>query len=75
MIKLETKTLWQEIVDVRIWSYTVSKRGLFLKLAASKNQAKYLKAIYEELRFYCICRLQGKNFIKKQLFHKYFPRL
>ena len=57
-----------------IWSYPVRKKELFLKLAVPKKLAKSLKAIYKELRFYCICDLQSLIVIKK-IFHSYFPRV
>ena len=53
---------------LRTWSYPKRKDELFLKLAVPKKQAKSLKTICEELHFYCICRLHGWNFIKKQVF-------
>ena len=51
-----------------IWSYPVSKKELFLKLADPKKQRKLLKTIWSGLGFYCICKLQGSNFIKNNSF-------
>ena len=66
IIKCEQRVSDRKLCMLWIWSYPVSKKELFLKLAFPKKQAKSLKTIGEELRFYCIYR---------QFFHKYFPRV
>ena len=64
-IKLGTKSFWQIIVKLCmlwIWSYPLSKKEFFVKLAVPKKQAKSLKTICDKLCFYCICRLWSWNF-------------
>ena len=54
---------WKQRVSVSklympwIWSYPVSKKELFLKLALPKKQTKLFKTIWSELGFYRNCKL------------------
>ena len=51
-----------------IWSYPLNIKEFFIKLVVPKKLAKSLKTICKELHFYCICRLWGAGFIKKNSF-------
>ena len=52
-----------------IWSYPLTKKEFFLKLAVPKKLAKSLKTIWKELHFYCICSsLKNWNFLKHNSF-------
>ena len=50
------------------------QKGALLKLGVPTKLAKPLKTICVKLRFYCICRLWGSNFIKKKPFPVVSPK-
>ena len=50
-----------------LWSYPLSKKDFFLKLAVPKKPEKSLKIICDKRPFYCSCRPWGSNFIKNTL--------